>query len=304
MSHYTTLDISKSASQGEIKSAYRKMTIRWHPDKNQGSKAAEEKFKKVADAYSVLSDPEKRKVYDRPAPSGLSGQAQRQQKPFSGWTPTTSKVARDLFYEMFKDSDFFARMFGEQVHQIGEDIELEVSITINIVAFGAKGMPIVYSRRVRCPKCTNNAAMFCITCNRSKMVRVDQKLNVNIPAGIKGGGTATVKGMGHQVQFGTKGNLIMTIKEEPNPEYERLGNDICSNLYMSTIDMANGGVVTVKTLHGSTKMRIKPGTKTGKTYRLSGRGIKSQKTGKFGNMYIKVLAEQIEKYQANGKPQI
>ena len=282
--YYKTLEISKAASEKEIKSAYRKLARKYHPDVNPGDKESEKKFKEINEANEVLSDPEKRKKYDKYGKdwkhadefekagygggAGARGSGARRGSSQSGeWG---DHMGADDF------SDFFSSMFGgaggfsggrssQRQSFKGQDFNAELSLGLRAAAETHKQTLTVNGKKIR----------------------------ITIPAGISDGQTIKIKGQGGAgMQGGPAGDLYITFKIEADPQFERKGNDLYTHEKVDLYTMILGGEITVKTMHSPVKIKIKEGTKPGSKIRLKNKGFPVYKNAhSHGDLYIILDAE-------------
>ena len=321
--YYEVLEVPKTATAEEIKKAYRKQAIKYHPDKNPGDKAAEEKFKEAAEAYEVLSDPQKRQRYDQYGHAGMSGAS-----GFSG-----GGMSMDDIFAHFGDifgggsfGSFFGGGFGgsrrggpqTRVNK-GSNLRVKVKLTLAEVANGVT-KKIKVNKYVACDKCggtgafDSNSYSNCSTCHGSGVVTritntilgqmqqssvcpncggdgriitrrctncggegIVQKediVTLNIPAGVADGMQLSVSGKGNAARHGgINGDLLVVIQEEEHPELIRDGNDLIYSLFLSIPDAILGTTAEIPTVDGRVKIKIDPGTQSGKILRLRGKGI-------------------------------
>ena len=314
--YYEVLGVSKNASESDIKNAYRKLAIKYHPDKNPGNKDAEEKFKEISEAYAVLHDPQKRQQYDQFGFEGPSG--------FGGFNASSFDMD-DLFRQVFGDSGF-ENIFGfrggrqrQQRHR-GSDLRLKVSMTLEEVASGANkkfkvrkdvccphchgtgaedgstsetcptchGSGVVVQTRqslfgmmqtqTACPTCGGEGKIIknkCHECGGSGVVKGEEVVELNIPAGVAQGMSLTVQGRGNAGRRnGINGDIIVAIEEPANDTFIRNGNDLIYNLLLDFPTAALGGEVEVPTISGgNVRIKIDSGTQPGKSLRLRGKGL-------------------------------
>ena len=321
--YYEVLGVDKNASEEDIKKAYRKIAIKYHPDRNPGSKEAEEKFKEAAEAYDVLHDPQKRQQYDQfgfdaGKMGGFGG-------GFSG------DFSMDDIFSMFGDVfggrggfSGFGGFGGSQRQNTrqhrGSDLRLKVKLTLQEIATGTT-KKFKVRKDIACPHCHgtgaegNSGSETCPTCHgQGYVIRTSQSLfgmmqsqsvcptchgegkviknkcshchgdgvvkgeevvEINIPAGVAGGMVVNVPGKGNAGKHnGVNGNIQVLIEEEPNDTFVRDGQDVIYNLLLDFPTAALGGQVDIPTID-SQKVRIKiePGTQPGKTLRLRGKGL-------------------------------
>ncbi len=276
---YKTLGIAKNASSEDIKKAYRKLALQYHPDKNKGDKIAEEKFKAVNEANSVLIDPEKRKLYDQygenweqvqqggPAGGGPSGRPRttRQQPPFSF---DASDFENDERFE-----DLFSQFFGGQQTgrgrapraRNGADLEAEVQISLEDAFNGMTRMLSLGTEQYR----------------------------LTLKKGVREGQQFRLRGKGQPGQNGGKtGDLLLNIRIAPHPRYTRTGNDLRCKQSVDLVAAVLGGKARVPTLHGEKVMTLQPGTQNGAVLRMRGLGMPVYDTsGSFGDLYVEIMVE-------------
>lgn len=270
---YEVLGVSKSASQDEIKSAYRKLAKKLHPDLNPGNADVEKQFKEVSQAYSILSEPEKRKAYDR-GEIDASGQESARQGGFYKSYASGGGGKYDPF-DMgggFSAEDIFADLFGRQrgrararsgpLRQRGADVSYRLSVPFLEAAAGAR-------RRIQFSE--------------------GKKLEVNIPAGTEDGQTLRLKGQGLPgANGGEAGDAYVEIAVEPHPFFTRKGRDIHVEVPVSLAEAVLGGPISVPTIAGNVTMKIPEGSNSGKTLRLKGKGVNDRKAGGPGDQFVKL----------------
>lgn len=302
--YYETLGVSRSASDDEIKSAYRKMARKYHPDMNKGDKSAESRFKEVQEAYEVLRDPEKRKRYDTLGSNYQSGM-DFQVPP--GWSfRRTSGGA----YTMEDDgnggfgglgglggfSEFFEMLFGGAKPRStgrqgsftmggqgglrkGTDIETEIPITLEEAYTGAT-KSVRFHMDAPCPACQGSgiiAASACGACNGRGSSPQLKSMEIKIPQGIRDGQRLRLVGQGQPASGrGTQaGDMLVRIRIQPHPIFRIEGNDIHLDLPVAPWEAVLGAEVEVPTLEKTVTMKLPPGTQNGRQMRLRQRGMKS-----------------------------
>lgn len=303
--YYQVLGISKSATEKEIKSAYRKLARKYHPDVNPGDHAAEERFKEVAEAYEVLSDPDKRKKYDQYGHlgdawkhAGEGGGYDFGQGGASGQWQRTQVNPEDLNFDF---SDILGGLFGgrggggnrrRQQQTRGEDAQYEMEITLGEAYFGAE-RDVMLRVHEACPSCggsgmVNNGA--CPTCGGSGVVERPKTLTVKIPKGVQDGAKIRLAGQGGPgLHGGPAGDLYLIPRILPNPHFERKSDDLYTEAVVPFTDAALGGEAEVRTLSGnSVHVTIPPGTSSGQSLRLRGKGMPKLHSDAYGDLYARV----------------
>ena len=279
--YYATLGVSKSATDEEIKKAYRKLAIKYHPDRNPGNKQAEEKFKKVSIAYEVLSDPEKRRNYDQFGSDffqrGGSGNG-----GFGGGQGGGFRDPRDIFSQFFggfgggqgggfggfgggQGASFdFSDLFGGGRRQAkGADMQTELTITFDEAYHGVE-----------------------------KQFQTDRKHTVRIPAGIKDGQKVRIAGAGGASPTGgPAGDLIVVINVAANPVFSREEQNVICELPVSLDTAVNGGIVDVPSMNGKVRMKVPAGSQNGKMLRIRNSGFPATKTKPQGDQLVKLKVE-------------
>jgi molecular chaperone DnaJ len=321
---YEVLGVSKSASQDEIKKAYRELARKWHPDRNPDDKQAEERFKEIQQAYDTLSDPEKRKQYDaggRFAGFGAGGFP-------SGGSPGGG-FASDL-------GDIFSSFFGRGRQQgpraqPGRDLETEVHLSFDQAMHGAQiavsvpttaecptchgsgarpgtsprtcprceGTGIdaqsqgLFSISQPCPECGGQGSIIedpCPTCSGSGITEETKRYRVNIPAGVHDGSRIRLAGKGEAgYRGGPRGDLYVTTRVAPSPVFkQRADGNLEVDLPVTVTEAIQGGAIEVPTLNGSKTIRIPPGTQHGTVQRLRGEGPPRPKGSGRGDIYYRI----------------
>ncbi|MCQ2268517.1 MAG: molecular chaperone DnaJ [Bacteroidaceae bacterium] len=324
--YYEVLGVDKKATAQEIKAAYKKMAIKYHPDRNPDNKEAEEKFKEAAEAYDVLRDENKRARYDQFGHEGLNG-AGGFGGGFNGGSMNMDDIF-SMFGDIFGGHGSFGgfggfggggRSRGPQKFR-GSDLRMRVRLNLSEIASGCTKKFMV-KKDVTCPHCKGSGAeggkdatetctqchgngyvvrsqqsifgmmqtqSVCPTCNgdgkviKNKcshcqgegIIKGEELVEVQIPAGVAEGMVVTVQGKGNAGRRnGINGDVQVIITEEPNKELIRDGNDLVYNLLLSFPTAVLGGSVEVPTVDGKVKIKIEPGTQPGKVMRLRGKGL-------------------------------
>lgn len=304
--YYDVLGVAKNASESEIKSAYRKLARKYHPDVNPGDKTAEEKFKEANEAYEVLSDPEKRKRYDALGPNWKAGEDFR---PPPGWEGASFDFggAADMFGGAQAGgaggfSDFFEALFGGRAGRRarggpgfamrGGDIEAELELSLEEAhRGGSRGISVQNSEI--CPECrgagTKDNARPCPLCRGAGTIRRPKTLEVSIPAGVRDNSVIRLAGQGEPGMSGAPaGDLFLRVRLRPHRLFDVTGeNDVQVELPVAPWEAALGGKVMVPTLEGPVEMTIPPGTQAGQRLRLRGQGLNRRGGGR-GDQYAKL----------------
>lgn len=321
--YYEILGVSRNATDEEIKKAYRKLALELHPDRNPGNKEAEERFKEITEAYEVLSNSEKKAMYDRFGHAGAQG------GPFSGaegfggfgFGTTFSDVFNDIF------SDFFGTTTSRNRPEHGEDLLYRLDISFIEAAKGTE-KEIKLNKKVTCSKCGGDGVkpgtkpIICGTCGGSGTVRFQQgffsigrtcsschgtgkiikehctdckgngftyitkNIKIKVPAGVDTGSKLRLTGEGNSGQRGGRpGDLYVEIHVQKHEIFKRRDNDIICEVPISFIKAALGGEIEVPTIDGKTTIKISEGTQNGTAFKIKGKG--------FSDIYSKRKGDQI-----------
>ena len=310
--YYEVLGVPRTASDQEIKSAYRKLALKYHPDRNPGDKVAEDRFKEAAEAYAVLADTDKRHIYDRFGHPGLGGAAT------GGFDPTVFTGFEDILGGL---GDIFGigEMFGGQRRrggpQRGADLRYDLEISFDESARGVETTIQIPrqetcetcngsgaapgSKPTTCPQCQGRGQLRyqqgfftvartcgqcrgtgsiigspCTTCRGSGRVQQTRKLTVKIPAGIASGQRLRLSSEGEAgAGGGPAGDLYVVVHVQEHPFFHRDGNDLFCEIPLNYTTLALGGEITIPSLEGEQTLKIPEGTQTGATFRLRGKGM-------------------------------
>jgi molecular chaperone DnaJ len=309
--YYEVLGVARGASEQEIKSAYRKLALTYHPDRNPGDRQAEERFKEAAEAYAVLADTDKRHMYDRFGHAGLGGAAT------GGFDPTVFTGFEDILGGL-GDIFGFGEVFGGRRRagpQRGADLRYDLEISFEESARGTETSiqiprqevcdgcggsgAAAGSRPTTCPQCQGRGQLRyqqgfftvartcgqcrgagsiitkpCATCRGAGRVQQERKLTVRIPAGIATGQRLRLSGEGEAgAQGGPGGDLYVVIHVQDHSFFQRDGNDLYCEIPLNYPTLALGGEIRVPTLDGDEPYTVPEGTQSGTTFRLAGRGM-------------------------------
>jgi molecular chaperone DnaJ len=329
--YYDVLGVSRSASEAELKKAYRALAMQHHPDKNPGDHSAEEKFKEASEAYDVLKDPKKKQVYDQFGHEGLKGQGFN---GFQGFDDISSAFG-DIF------GDFFG---GGGRQRTGNDLRLDVNISFLDAAFGLH-KDVEISKYEDCKKCSGSGAKegttpdICHTCRGTGQVIRSQgffqmstpcpkchgagqiikdpckpcrgegrvlekkKVSVNIPAGVDDGSRLRLRGEGEKGPQGLPpGDLYVFVHVSPHEFFQRDGYDVYSRLNITFSQAALGAEIEVPTIDDKTKViTIPAGTQSGETHRIAGAGIQNVRGYGRGDQIIQMIVETPKKLNKRQK---
>ncbi len=282
--YYKVLGVPNTATQDEIKKAYRALALKYHPDKSKGSKGAEDKFKEINEANEVLSDPEKRKKYDQ---FGQDWKHYKEAGPQTGGFDWSKYAAGQGGQARQMSPEEFNAMFGE-----------EGAGSIFDLLFGQRGGTRRGRRSAAIPGEDLNAEAT-LTLEEAykgamRLINLDgQTIRVTIKPGIADGQDLRIPGKGGPgANGGAAGDLYLTIRIAPHPEFERKGNDLFRDLPVDVYTAALGGKTEVKTLKGAIKVNIAKGTQNGTELRLKGLGMPVYgKKDEFGNLIVKVVIQ-------------
>jgi len=321
--YYDILEVGRDAGDEEIKKSYRKLAMRYHPDKNPGDKDAEERFKEAAEAYEVLRDSKKRQLYDQFGHEGLKGTGFR---GFSGFEDVVSS-----FGDIFEDFFSFGTRRGRTSARKGADLRYDLEITFAEAAFGketeievpkavqcdtceGKGSkpgtyPVncpgcqgrgqvtrsqgFFSVSTTCPHCNGEGRIItdpCKDCGGIGKVRKTRKVLVKMPGGVEEGSRLRLRGEGEEGESGGRpGDLYVVLHVEPHPFFEREGADIICQVPISFAQAALGAEVDIPTLNGTSKVSIPRGTQSGHIFRLKREGSYHLRGGGRGDQVVQVI---------------
>jgi len=319
--YYEVLGVSKNADEGEIKKAYRKLALKYHPDKNPGDASAEEKFKEAAEAYEVLSNQEKKAQYDRFGHAGMG------QGGFGGGGMNMDDIFSqfgDIFGSAFGGGSFGGSRGGDRVVR-GTNLRVKMKLTLEEIANGVhkkiKVNKLVNAEGVTyksCQTCNGSGRITrvtqtfigamqtqstCHTCQGAgKMIdkkpadadaqglrRQEDVIEVDIPAGVEEGMQLSVRGKGNAGPFnGVAGDLIVVIEEIEHEELRREGEHLHYDAVVNFADVVMGESIEIPTVNGKAKIKIEPGTQSGKVLRLRGKGLPSVQGYATGDLFVHI----------------
>ncbi len=322
--YYEVLGVNRNATGDELKSSYRKLALKFHPDRNPGDKEAEESFKEAAEAYEVLRDREKRALYDQFGHAGLEGAGF---SGFGGFEDIFSSFG-DIFEDFF---GFGGRGRYRSRAQRGADLRYDLNLTFMQAAFGTETEIEVakaetcrecggtgcekghapeacrqcggsgqvsrsqgfFTVRTTCHVCRGNGQVIshpCAGCRGHGQVQASKRVSVKIPAGVDNGSRLRLNGEGEPgLQGGAGGDLYVFIHVQPHDFFERRDNDIICQVSISFVQAALGGTITVPTLEGERQLEIPKGTQPGDVFYFHGEGIPSLRNRKRGEQIIQVM---------------
>jgi len=328
--YYELLEVTRTCTESELKSSYRKLAMKWHPDRNPGNAEAETRFKEVSEAYEVLKDPQKRAAYDRFGHAAFEGGG----GGGPGFGNDFGSTFSDIFDDLFGMSGRRGQGGGGRGRERGADLRYNMEITLE-EAFSGKDATINLPTTVVCETCSGSGAKpgtqptTCRTCTGSGRIRQAQgfftlertcptcqgrgqviedpctacagagrttkerTLQVAIPAGVEDGTRIRLGNEGEAgLRGGPSGDLYIFLSLAPHEFFQRDGADLFCRVPISMVTAALGGSTDVPTIEGDTiKVKIPEGTQSGKRFRLSGRGMPVLRTRNRGDMYVQVVVE-------------
>lgn len=328
--YYEILGLQKDASDDDIKKAFRKLAIKYHPDKNQGDKEAEENFKEINEAYQVLSDPQKKAQYDQFGTSDFNGGG------FNGGFDFSDIGGFGDIFESFFGGGFSS---GKRKNgpERGADIEYTLNLTFEEAVFGAE-KEVAINRYERCETCSGSGAKPgtspktcdkcggsgqirvqrntplgsfvsvntcdkcggkgklitdpCPTCKGSGKERKHRKIKINVPAGVDTGNVIPLRGHGeHGVNGGPPGDLYVNIRVANHATFKRKGFDIYIDRHISFGKAALGCELKVPTVDGEVKYDVPPGTQPGTVFRLKGKGVPRVNSSGRGDQFVNIIVD-------------
>jgi len=340
MDYYEILQVSRDASGAEIKKAYRKLAIKYHPDKNPGDKEAEEKFKYINEAYEILSNDEKRQIYDRYGKEGLERQG-------GGFHASNMDDIMDIFNSMFGGGfggGFGSRQSRDPSAKYPLDFEIELRLAFHEAVFGVrKEIPITYKvpcsachgtgaeagHMETCPTCGGQgqvvmrqgfmtfaqecprchgvgqiASKACSQCHGKGYQEEHQTVTVDIPAGVDTGNRLRAQGYGNEDRHGRRGDLYITFFVEDDEHFVREGNDIYIEVPVFFTQCVLGETITIPSLRGELELNLKPGTRDREQFVFRGEGVVDVHTGRKGRLIAQIKMILPNKLSSEQKKQL
>ncbi len=327
--YYEILQVDKNADADTIKKMYRKLAMKYHPDRNAGDKSAEVKFKEIGEAYSILSDPVKRSSYDKFGHSGVNQDASS--SAYEGAYSTFGDIFGDIFGDVFGSQDK-SDVKDNRFKKVGEDITKEILINLEDVINGLDTKIIVESYKKcsvcngygtsdgkdldECKQCSGTGKQrvqqgfflfqkqcfmcngvgyvikgLCLNCEKGR-VFVKKILNVKIPQGVDTGDTIRLLGEGNVGCFGgCFGNLYLSVSVRKHDIFQRDGLNLFCEVPVDYITLVLGGVLVVLTIYGSVKLKIPESTQSHTVFKIKSKGLRSAKSNLLGDLFCKVVLE-------------
>ena len=327
--YYEVLGVNKSADESEIKKAYRKLAMKYHPDRNQGDSDAEAKFKEASEAYSILYDKEKRSAYDQFGHSAVDGRSK------GGGFDFSSSQFSDIFEDFFGDSSFFGGGGRRRKsNNRGSDLRYDISINLEEAYLGKKfkvkiptqvkcddcsgsgatkgSSPVTcnvcggagqvrsqqgfFSIQQTCPQCQGSGSMIsdpCKSCRGAGRMQKTKSLMVTIPKGVDDGSRIRLSGEGEAgPNGGQQGDLYIFVNVNEHEIFSREENHLFAEIPISMIDATIGGSIELPTIDGGkARLKIPEGTQTGDQFRLKSKGMPNVRNGGVGDLYIQAKVE-------------
>ena len=342
--YYSILGISRTATKEEIKKAYRRLALKYHPDRNPGDKEAEEKFKEAAEAYEVLSDDEKRRIYDQFGYEGL-----HRSTGFSGFSDLNDifSAFSDIFGDFF-GGGFSTRGQGSsrsKHRSRGSNLQITIKLSLKDIVYGIEGKKIKIKKKVKCsacggsggkhqtcPTCHGSGQVYrtmqsffgtihqasacsscqgkgyvisepCLVCDGTGLVNGEEIITIDIPPGVTEDMQMTLRGKGNTGPHnGLNGDLIINFQEEKHPQIKRQGVNLIYDLVLTIPEAILGTTKEIPTVEGAVKIKILPGTESGKILRLKNKGIPIYGENRRGDFLINIkvfIPKNVSKKEAD-----
>jgi molecular chaperone DnaJ len=322
--YYKVLDVPRTAAEAELKKAYRRLAMKFHPDRNPGDQEAEDKFKEAKEAYEVLSDAEKRGIYDQHGHEGLAGRGP------GGFGPD---AFNDIFGDVFGDIFGAGRRGGRSQVYRGADLRYDLELDLEQAVFGhsanvefttlgecepcngsgaapgskstpcdtCKGVGQVrmqqgfFAVQQTCPRCKGRGQTIsqpCDGCLGQGRIRKKKTLAVKVPEGVDNGDRIRLSAEGEAGRNGgPSGDLYVEIRVREHPIFERDGSHLSCEVPISFVTATLGGAVEVPTLNGSVELKVPVETQSGRVFRLREKGVKPVRGGPTGDLFCRVMIE-------------
>jgi len=324
--YYAVLELEKSASKAEIKKAFKRKAMKFHPDRNPDSKDAEEKFKEAKEAHDILTDDQKRSAYDQFGHAGVDGSAGMGGAGASNFSDVFGDVFGDIFgggggrgggQQVFRGSDLRYNLELELEDAVkGTEVKIRVPTQVSCTTCGGSGAkkgtkPTTcttcgghgqvrmqqgfFSLQQTCPRCHGNGKMIsdpCGKCNGHGRTEKHKTLSVKVPPGVDTGDRIRLSGEGEAGENGgPSGDLYVHMNVRPHKIFERDGVDLHCEVPVSFVAASLGGELEVPTLDGRVKLKIPPETQTGKSFRLRSKGVKAVRGSGVGDLICRITIE-------------
>ena len=292
--YYEVLDVSKNASEAEIKKAFKRLAMKYHPDRNPDNEEAEEKFKEAKEAYDVLTDAQKRAAYDQFGHAGVD--------PSAGAAGAGAGFGGASFNDIFGDvfGDIFGgggRTAGGQRVYRGADLRYNLELSLEEAVSGTS-VNIRVPTHVECDECGGSGAkkgtspVTCSTCGGHGRVEKQKTLSVKVPAGVDTGDRIRLSGEGEAGEHGgPPGDLYVHVVVRPHDIFQRDGDDLYCEVPISLVTASLGGELEIPTLDGRVSLKIPAESQSGKLFRLRGKGVKSVRGSKQGDLLCRISVE-------------
>ncbi|MFC4308239.1 molecular chaperone DnaJ [Steroidobacter flavus] len=324
--YYKVLDVARTATEAEIKKSYRRLAMKFHPDRNPNDAEAEEKFKECKEAYEVLTDAQKRAIYDQHGHDGLAARG-------GGGGFSASDAFSDIFGDVFGDIFGGGRRGGRQQVFRGADLRYDLELDLEQAVFGHSS-DIEFTTLAECEPCQGSGAapgskpVTCDTCNGAGQVRMQQgffavqqtcprckgrgqiisqpcdsclgqgrlrkkkSLNIKVPQGVDNGDRIRLTGEGEAGRNGgPPGDLYVEIRVKEHPIFERDGSHLSCEVPVSFTTASLGGSIEVPTLGGNVELKVPGETQSGRVFRLKEKGVKPVRGGATGDLFCRVVVE-------------
>lgn len=339
LDYYEVLGVERDADDGTIKSAYRKMAMQYHPDRNPNNPEAEEKFKACSEAYSVLSDADKRAAYDRYGHAGVGGAG----NPFQGGSPFQQGDLGDIFGDLFGEMFNMGGTRRASRAQRGRDLKYDMAVEFEEAVFGKqeeikirraetcedcagsgsekgaqpetcqqcggrgqiRSQQGFFSVARTCPVCSGTGSVIrnpCKTCHGEARVMREHKIMVKVPAGVEDGMRIRYGGEGEAGRFGgPAGDLYVVLEVKAHKFFERDGDDLHCTIPVSFPQAALGTEIQVQTLEGFETLKVPEGTQSGKEFKLRGKGVPHLNSHGKGDLIVEVRVQTPSKLSKEQK---